>query len=111
EIDSDETSRCSVVAMPKSTLINKCHINNATLFAITRPFHPGSYQGIGLSTSLRASFQPSILTYATVGRNCYQGVRLLCSCAVPARDLIFRYLVARLKPCPDTNPLCKKIGS
>src|SRR6266480_6344480 len=69
---------------------------NATLFEITRPFHPGSYQGIGPSTSLRASFQPSMLTYATVGRNCYQGIRLLCSCAVPARDLTFRYLVARL---------------
>src|SRR5207253_11009895 len=43
------------------------------------------------------------LVYAPMGRNCQEGVRLLCSCAVPARDLTFRYLAARLKPCPDTN--------
>ena len=67
----------------------------------------GSCQGIGFSRAVSCP----ILTYAPIGRNCHERIQLLGSCAVPARDLTFRYLVARLKPCPDTNLLCKKIGS
>src|SRR5438132_66891 len=41
-------------------------------------------------------FLSPILTYAPTGRNCHERIQLLGCCAVPARDLTFRYLAARL---------------
>src|SRR5438093_10311210 len=57
----------------------------------------GSCQGIGFSRAVSCP----ILTYAPIGRNCHERIQLLGSCAVPARDLTFRYLAAWLKPCPS----------
>src|SRR5436309_2581045 len=72
---------------------------------LTSEMTMASYQGMASAVP----YFVSKIGLRTHGAQLPRGVRLLCSCAVPARDLTFRYLAARLKPCSDTNLLCKKI--
>src|SRR2546428_7951840 len=66
------------------------HLSSARNLRSPRPI--GFVSGIGFSRAVSCP----ILTYAPIGRNCHERIQLLGSCAVPARDLTFRYLVARL---------------